>query len=250
MIYNGFIFFNEFNMLDIRLNELWDVVDKFILVESPQTHRGGDKRLFFNERKDEYKKYESKLIHIIHDLPNDSNAWVNENEHRRGILKGLNGIKKSDYLIINDADEIPRAEAIKNFTGDICILGMRFYYYKFNMQNQFGWNSAMMVKYGKLNEDINNYRADRIDSTGIEILPDAGWHFSKVYCMANMKYMFKECLADDLYHDEIVDNLEQMANDGITNWCGHQNKFSKVEIDESFPKYFRENIDKFKDYIA
>lgn len=246
MIYNGFIFFNEFNMLDIRLHELWDVVDKFILVESPQTHRGGEKRLFFNERKDEYKQFESKLVHIIKELPNDPDAWVNENEHRRGIMDGLTGIKPEDYLIITDADEIPRAEAIKDFKGDFANLSMCFYYYHFNMKNENNWNSAMMVRYGAMSQDINAYRHQLPNTT---IIDDAGWHFSKVYCIANLKYMFKECLADDLFHDVIVNNLEKMSEQGITNWCGHKNVFKKCEIDNTYPKWVVENIDKFKDYI-
>ncbi len=250
MIYNGFIFFNEFNMLDIRLHELWDIVDKFILVESHQTHRGGEKRLWFNERKDEYKQFESKIIHIIHDLPNDLNPWVNENEHRRGILRGCMDLKPEDYLIINDADEIPRASAIKDFNGDMAALYMKFFYYKFNLINAGTWKSSMIVRWGSMIEDINKYRTDRNNFENVPIIPDAGWHFSKVYCMANLKYMFKECLADDLFHPIIVDNLEKMAAEGITDWCGYRNEFKKCEIDETYPEWFRNNLDKFKDYIA
>lgn len=246
-IYNGFMFFNEFDMLDIRLNELWDTVDKFILVESPQTHRGGNKELFFDKFKSNYKKYESKLIHVIKELPNASNPWVNENEHRRGIMDGLEGIKNQDYLIINDADEIPRASSIASYTGDLAILSMYFHYYKFNLRNKYNWPLAKMVRYGTMDKDINEYRKELLDC---DTLINAGWHFSKVYGLDQMKYMFKECLADDLFHDVIIDNLEQWSNEGITDWCGYYNKFSKVEIDNTFPEYFRNNIDKFKNFIA
>jgi len=246
MIYNGFMFFDEFDMLDIRLNELWDTVDKFILVECPTTHRGKEKKLFFDERKHDYGEYSEKLIHIIHDLPNDKDAWVNENEHRRGIMRAINMMWGNDYLIITDADEIPRAEAIKSFNGNIGALQMDFFYYKYNLKNKSTWDVAKMVRLGAMTEDINYYRQN---VPGSELIPNAGWHFSKVYSLENMKYMFKNCLADDLYHDSIVDNLEEWSKEGVTQWCGHRNEFFQCEIDSSYPKWFVENIERFKDYI-
>jgi len=38
MIYDCFPFFDELDVLEIRLNELDPVVDKFVLVEAPVTH--------------------------------------------------------------------------------------------------------------------------------------------------------------------------------------------------------------------
>ena len=39
VIFDGFTFFDEFELLEIRLNELYDFVDFFILVESNRTFR-------------------------------------------------------------------------------------------------------------------------------------------------------------------------------------------------------------------
>ena len=38
MIYDCFTFFNELDILELRLQLLYDVVDKFVLVESTKTH--------------------------------------------------------------------------------------------------------------------------------------------------------------------------------------------------------------------
>ena len=43
MIYDCFIFFNEFDLLEIRLNELDNIVDKFVLVEANFTHSSKEK---------------------------------------------------------------------------------------------------------------------------------------------------------------------------------------------------------------
>ena len=46
MIYDCFSFFNELDLLEIRLNTLDKVVDKFILAESTLTHTGNPKPLY------------------------------------------------------------------------------------------------------------------------------------------------------------------------------------------------------------
>ena len=47
-IIDSFLFFNEFDMLDLRLNILDEYVDEFVLVESEVGFTGKPKRLFFN----------------------------------------------------------------------------------------------------------------------------------------------------------------------------------------------------------
>ena len=64
-VYDCFNFFNELDILDIRLHELNDVVDKFVLIESVETFTGKSKPLFYNDNKERFKKFEDKIIHII-----------------------------------------------------------------------------------------------------------------------------------------------------------------------------------------
>jgi len=63
-IYDGFLFFNELDLLEIRLNTLNDVVDKFILVESSVTHSGLPKPFYFEDNKERFSKFLDKIIHI------------------------------------------------------------------------------------------------------------------------------------------------------------------------------------------
>ena len=65
MIYDCFPFFNELDLLEIRLNELSGVVDRFVLSEAELTHNGDRKPLYFNEHKDRFAKFADKIIHII-----------------------------------------------------------------------------------------------------------------------------------------------------------------------------------------
>ena len=58
------LFYDELEMLLFRLNELEDQVDYFIIMECDVDFRGKNKKLFFQENKDLFKKWESKIIHL------------------------------------------------------------------------------------------------------------------------------------------------------------------------------------------
>src|SRR3990167_11062120 len=65
MIYDTFMFFNELDLLEIRLNELDKVVDKFVLVESPFTYSGKSKPLFFQSNKKRFSKFLHKINYVL-----------------------------------------------------------------------------------------------------------------------------------------------------------------------------------------
>jgi len=133
-IYDCFIFFNELDLLEIRLSELDDKVDYFVLVESNQTHARAPKKLYYEENKKRFKKWEDKIIHIVMDMPklnffdkilikkqltNPSTFLANialsyglgrmkmDWAQRSAIKKGLKNCKNEDVIIISDLDEIP-----------------------------------------------------------------------------------------------------------------------------------------------
>jgi hypothetical protein len=51
MVYDCFIFFNELDLLEIRLNELNNVVDKFVIIEANKTFQNNHKPYYFEENK-------------------------------------------------------------------------------------------------------------------------------------------------------------------------------------------------------
>ena len=61
MIYDCFMFFNENDLLELRLNQHWDFVDKFIITEARQTHTGLPKPLNFDANR--FEKYSEKIIY-------------------------------------------------------------------------------------------------------------------------------------------------------------------------------------------
>lgn len=112
-IIDCFLFFNELDLLKIRLEELKNTVNYFVLVESTKTFRGKKKPLYFQKNKDKFSSY--NIIHIIvDDMPYlKENPWELERFQRNAILKAFNLCGNEDILIISDVDEIPSANKVK-----------------------------------------------------------------------------------------------------------------------------------------
>ena len=138
MIIDCFPFFNELDLLDIRLKLLDDIVDKVILVESTKTFTLTKKRLFYNENKNRYSKYKNKITHIILDdspallnkffvhklknifwlLKNKKSIFLNAHDidfyQKNQVSKGLRNCDENDILILSDLDEIPNPSIFKD----------------------------------------------------------------------------------------------------------------------------------------
>jgi len=114
-VYDCFTFFNELDMLEIRLRELNDVVDVFVIAEWAFTHSGVRRKEFVLEKNwGQFKKYESKMryIKILDEPVSDTDFWKNENYQRNCLERGLYDATKDDIIMVGDVDEIPYSETI------------------------------------------------------------------------------------------------------------------------------------------
>jgi len=59
-IYDCFTFYNELDILEMRLNILDSDVDYFVLVEATTTYSGKEKKLIYDENKFRFKKLKIK----------------------------------------------------------------------------------------------------------------------------------------------------------------------------------------------
>ena len=64
-IFDTFTFYNELDLLELRLNILGDVVDYFVINEANITFTGKPKPLYYQENKERFKKWEDKIIHHV-----------------------------------------------------------------------------------------------------------------------------------------------------------------------------------------
>jgi beta-1,4-mannosyl-glycoprotein beta-1,4-N-acetylglucosaminyltransferase len=115
MIVDTFIFNKDFAALEIRLAELFDVVDYFVICESKYTHSGRLKKLYLTENLNLYSMYRDKIKIVIDAKKHlTRNARIREMHQRQSISKFLKtlSIANTDIIIHSDCDEIPRASVL------------------------------------------------------------------------------------------------------------------------------------------
>lgn len=117
-IFDCFTFFNELELLELRLASLYDVVDRFIIVEANKTHANVPKPFNFYEHLHDYEKYFQKISYIMDTSVvkyKGAGDWSIENNQRNNIAKGLAEVKAEpdDLVMISDLDEIPNPAIVQ-----------------------------------------------------------------------------------------------------------------------------------------
>ena len=91
------MFFDEEQILDLRLNVLNETVDFFVIVESIYNHRGEKRELIFDKNK--FSKFKDKISYLV--LENEPKEILKlepgESEEKRGEKLILNGMAR-DYF--------------------------------------------------------------------------------------------------------------------------------------------------------
>jgi hypothetical protein len=284
-VFDCSMFFQEFDLLDIRLHELYDSVDKFILVEAPFTHQGAPKPLHYAENKKRFEQFNDKIIHVVEDFHNTApNSWAREFAQRNRALVELEKLNPDgmDAVIVSDIDEIPRAANLPglysyfvNVEPEITYLHMRFFYYYLNCDFvHLIWDRGYFAPYCVLKGmSLNQLRSahgilprilpvlgkneivPRSQLTDAERARDksqhfrdntSGWHFSYVggvdSVIGKLKSFSHTEYSGDYFcnRDRILQAISE--NRGVIDG---PDRFVVVPIDESYPKYVRDNVEMF-----
>lgn len=257
MIYDCFTFFNELELLEIRLNILDESVDKFVLVEATKTHANTNKPLYFAENKDRYQKFLHKIIHIIvDDYPPYENSWTFEKHQRNCIMRGLQNCQDNDTILISDLDEIPNPKKIlkyQKYRGVSILKQKMFYYYlnNINIRKPFWADTpSKMCLYGEIKK--NNLNPQKIRFKNGRIIKNGGWHFSylggaekiikKIQSFAHQEYNKNE------YTD--IEAIKEKIENGQDIFNRNKGKnYVALEINKKFPDYIIKNQTKYKHLI-
>lgn len=121
-IIQAFPFNMEFSMLEARLDEVGDIVDVFMILESNYTAFGDPKDLYLLQRLREgyYSKFACKIVHVFlpyFPLKAYSNGWEIDNLSRNyivshGIARQLTGYREDDLFVLTDGDEVPNRDTM------------------------------------------------------------------------------------------------------------------------------------------
>src|ERR1017187_1211117 len=113
--------YNGEEILDIRLNEMKNVCDFHLIVESSFTQSRQKKPFYFEENKDRYKDFLDKIVYVKINQCKSGVYWEQENFIRECIFDGMNQLqsekniilKPTDYLLVSDADEIVKGDILQ-----------------------------------------------------------------------------------------------------------------------------------------
>jgi len=269
MIYDCFSYLDEDLLLNLRLNILDKYVDYFVIVEGNKTWQNNPKELKFDKSK--YEKFKHKIIYIkVTDLPDGEDPYLRENHQRNSILKGLINSKDEDIIIISDLDEIPNPEVFKSFQKKMryAAFKQKHFYYKFNLQsknNPYWLGSRICIKKYLISPQwLRNLKFKkrsfwRLDKFRLNnIIENGGWHFCNLKKPESLLYKYKNlCETDDPIHfkekiDEKYLNLEEIKKrikEG-EDIIGRNDNFTKVNFDDSFPKFLLNNKSFYNDWLV
>lgn len=269
MVYDCFQFFNELDILKIRLEVLSPVVDKFVISEATETFSGLKKPLYYEENKEMFAKFADKIIHVVVDDTPQGDTHERDTFQKNAVTRGLKDCTDEDIIIFSDLDEIPNPDKIKEILADfkedkIYHFAQRLFYCYLNMEEVSGnllsyagefegverkkWIGTKMCSYKLLRKQnlmLGELRFPERKEIGIRV-DDGGWHFGymgghgekdikkrvqeKVVSAAHQEYNSKRVLSQ--VTDQIKDGKDIF---------GRNAKFIRCEIDESFPEYIRNN---------
>jgi hypothetical protein len=267
--YDCFTFFNELDLLEIRLEELWDTVDVFVLAESNMSHSGKPKEYIFENNKDRFEKYMSKIRHLkIDDMPDTADSWVRERHQRRSLSRGLTDLKDDDLVIVSDMDEIPRADAVEMIKNDEnnynrYVLCIPMFQFRINYMKHYEITKCpnIMVVRGHCYTDAQQEREytfswkPRPHDLDLVYVDHAGWHWSYFGNDDHAVTKIKNFAHTETDIPRFTENLN--IDFLIKNKCGlwgpaeyQREKFEYVIVDNYFPKCITDNLDRWKHMIV
>ncbi len=256
MIFDAFLFFDELKILKLRLEELCDVVDFCVLVESPHTFSNRPKPLYFQEHRALFAKYERKIRHVIvEDMPKrHESAWDVEEFQRNAIMRGLTEANPDDLIIISDVDEIPRHDVIKSFNSEFAALELEYFYYKLNCKSlAHKWIAPAVLQRKSLTTPQEaRLRAFYYWKHSTSVVSNAGWHFSCMQDPAGISLKLQSFSHQEYNHPRFTDPeaIAYRMRYGL-DLVGRRKFFwCCVPFDESFPKYVIEHREEFQEMIA
>jgi beta-1,4-mannosyl-glycoprotein beta-1,4-N-acetylglucosaminyltransferase len=266
-LYDCFQFYNELDLLEIRLTLLYDVVDYFVISETTKSHANNPKKLFFEENKSMFDKFSDKIIHIKHNFPEDilnmgtkigndkytltynkiSERYdIEENEgelkkhptfcrdylQKEFIKFGLMDCEDDDLIMISDLDEIPKPEIVKkireNNLYNHCLMQDCFYYY-INLLAHTNWYGNYIVKFSDTKEvSLTHLKNKRVN---FEKIFDGGWHLSFMGGVERVKTKIQNYAHQEFNNDFYLNNVATKIKNGV-------DVYNRFGYSEPFQEFF------------
>lgn len=245
-----FPFFNELDLLELRLEITSDFIDYWVISESRKTFSGKDKPLWLTESLNtRFFKFKDRIRVVEYTC--GGNPWYNEFESRNALGRYLlSNFDEDDIAILSDCDEIPDYRKVSFGEELPAIIETRGYYYYLNCKQNLDFQIVSMFKIKTLKE-IETYRMRACAGTQKTIIKDAGWHWSFLGGAEKIKEKIDAYAHQDMNDPNII-NIPNISNNlgNLQDVFGRKHlSYSFKEIDESFPEFIRNNQEKYSHLI-
>lgn len=249
MIYDCFPFFNELDLLELRLHELDEVVDYFVLVEATRTHSGQPKPLHYRDYQRRFSRWRDRVIDVVvDDMPASPDPWVRERHQRESIGRGLAGASAEDVILVSDLDEIPRASKVCEYRDvpGIKVFQQRLCYYFLNLAADDPWPGTRMLSCETFRE-LGGAQAVR-SAAGVPV-PEGGWHFSFMGGVGRIRGKLGAYAHQEYNTDRYTDprHLSQVVRAGV-DLFGRDMQW-RICPAADLPPYVLQNRARFRDWI-
>lgn len=198
------IFFNELDLLRLRIRILDEYVDHFVVVEARQTFTGLPKKCILDTKSAHDIASNPKVTIKIIDLPCCCDSpWARENYQRESIYGTAQTLAthSEDIILLSDVDEIPSPNAIRRAIQEIqsssnkllAVFEQRLFYFRLNYElvysKKLPWLGTTAIKAGhkvstsSMRVTGRNLRGRKhrhlLDRSLLrKRIPHGGWHFS------------------------------------------------------------------------
>lgn len=193
MLVDAFMFYNELDILELRLELLDEYVDRFVLVESEVNHRGGPKELFFTNNRDRYTKWLHKIVHVVvrtDEVPTGPDTWKREKHQRECLLRGLEAGQMADggactavppeaIVMVSDVDEIPDMSKVRYEQLPHFVCSVHMWMFEYSLEHMYTgepWFGTVITNCELLKRVGPNHLRD--NRWKFPCFQFAGWHLS------------------------------------------------------------------------
>lgn len=254
MVIDCFPFFNETEVLQIRLHELDQWVDRFIIVESEVTFSGNSKPLWFD--KNLFKPFLHKITHLI--APTNkklTNPWDIQIQQRDYAITALTDCDDDDIILAGDVDEIPIGQDFTGYAygverGYNTFLQKHYIFYM-NLIRPGGWPATVVMPYKTLRTKFNNslFEARARRRKG-KMLKPGGWHFRNMGGIESVRLKLQASgHATSKLNQRLIQD-PQMLHDRMEITRADNGREMHIVPTDLHPEWFKENIEKFQHLLT
>lgn len=225
-IVEAVLFNNELELLEARLHEGGGVVDRWLIIESPDTFTGRSKPLHFLSNSEMYEEFYDRIHYVtVEPVRHNILPWDREAYQRAILGSYLDSLDDDDLIVLSDADELTKVECwseIEGATADGQSVSLHkpTWYYTLTWAllgdgpdvSSFRSKAARvhaLRKYGSV--------AKWADDLTFPVIQDSGWHLS---CLGGPTRLLEKL--QSFSHQEIntsdwasYENCRRLIQDGL-----------------------------------